>query len=179
MGGAQDGQAAGNIMSLFPLAIIVGSPFLGYVSDQLLRSRKKVIVGTSVVNAACWLAMLLFFDRLSVAALCLLFFIMGVAAGSPGNVGFAAIKESFPARMAGTAIGAVNLAGFFGSVVFQPAIGYVLDSVGKVGAHYQTHGYRIAFLIFRVLTVVALIGALWTKETMSRNGRRHPQTQTT
>ncbi len=156
---------AGNVLSLFPLAIIVGSPFLGYVSDKLLESRKKVIVGTSIGHAACWLLMLFLYDSMPLVVICVVFVLLGIFAGSPANIGFAAVKELFPVRMAGTAIGGQNLAAFFGSAVFQPLAGYVLDLSGKVNAHYPPSAYRNIFLIFFVLAVVALVAGALSKET--------------
>ena len=43
---------AGSILGMLALAMIVGSPFLGWLSDAVLRSRKKVIVLASIVTLA-------------------------------------------------------------------------------------------------------------------------------
>jgi sugar phosphate permease len=156
--------SAGNILLTGPLAIIVGSPFLGYVSDRLVGSRKKVMVASSVIHAACWVIMLAFHGSLSPLVLCLIFFIMGLAAGSPGNVGFAAIKELFPVKIAGTSIGAANLFAFLGGMVYQPIIGCVLDKAGRVQGAYSPQGYRAALWIFLITSLGALLGALLCRE---------------
>ena len=41
---------AGNILGMLALAMIVGSPILGWLSDKVLRSRKKVIVLAAVIT---------------------------------------------------------------------------------------------------------------------------------
>jgi MFS family permease len=161
-------MAAGTILSVFPLATIVGSPFLGYLSDQVLASRKKVIVGTSVIHAACWLVLVLYYDTASALLLCVLFVLMGVAAGSPGNIGFAAVKEIFPVNIAGTSVGAVNFFAFVSGVFFQPLTGYVLDITGTLNGKYPPAAYKTVFAIFLSLSLVALLGGLLSKETNVR-----------
>jgi sugar phosphate permease len=164
-------MSAGTILSIFPLAIIVGSPFLGYLSDRVLVSRKLVLIGTSVLHAGCWLFLLSSYDSLSVPALYVLFFVMGIVAGSPGNVGFSNIKEVFPVNIAGTSIGAANLFAFFGGVLLQPLIGFVLDAAGKISGAYPPSAYRTAFIFFFVISLVSLVSVLFCKETLSRDRR--------
>lgn len=161
----------GNILLMVPLAIIVGSPFLGYLSDKILVSRKQVIVGSSVVHSLCWLILLVFHGSLSIPALYLLFFITGAASSAPGSVGFTATKELFSATIAGTSIGAANLFSFLGGMIFQPVIGYVLDKAGKVQGVYPPSAYKLAFWIFFITSLMSLLGALLSKETISRDKR--------
>ena len=163
-------MSAGTILSIFPFAIMAGSPFLGYLSDRVLVSRKLVLIGTSVLHAACWLFLLSSYSSLSVPALYVLFFVMGIAAGSPGNVGYSNIKEVFPANIAGTSMGAVNLFAFFGGVVLQPVIGYVLDATGKIDGAYPPGAYRTAFVFFFVISLISLVSVLFSRETLSRDG---------
>jgi sugar phosphate permease len=161
-------MSAGTILSIFPVAIIGGSPFLGYLSDRVLVSRKLVLIGSSVLHAVCWLFLLLSYDSLSVPSLGMLFLVMGIAAGSPGNVGFANVKEIFPVQMAGTSIGAVNLFAFFGGVVLQPLIGYVLDMTGKIGGSYPPGAYRTAFIFYAAISLLSLTSVLFARETLYR-----------
>ncbi len=158
----------GNLLSIVPIAIIVGSPLLGYLSDKVFGSRKIVLVGSSVLHCACWVVLLLYTDTVSVGWLCVILFLMGIAAGSPGNVGFANVKEVFPPSMAGTAIGAANLFAFLGGVVLQPLIGYVLDLTGRVGSAYPSSAYRTAFWVFFAASIIALVSVFFTKETLSQ-----------
>ncbi len=161
-------MSAGTILSVFPITIIVGSPLLGYLSDRVLVSRKLVLVGSSVLHVACWLFLLAFYDALPLSFLGVLFVIMGIAAGSPGNVGFANIKEVFPVHMAGTSIGAANLFAFFGGVVLQPLIGYVLDVAGKIGGSYPPVAYRNAFVYYAIISLVSLVSVSFARETLTR-----------
>ncbi|MCX5808535.1 MAG: MFS transporter, partial [Proteobacteria bacterium] len=76
--------------------------------------------------------------------------------------------ELFPLQIAGTAIGAANLFSFFGGIVFQPLIGYILDNAGKIGDAYPPSAYRMALLVFLCINCLALIVSFFSKETLKK-----------
>jgi MFS family permease len=158
--------AAGNILSMIAIGMIVGGPFLGYLSDRVLESRKKVLVGASAVNVLVWCAMVVFLKDFSLPVLFGIFFLMGITTSSIVVIVFTTVKELFPLEMAGTAIGTANLFGFIGGIIFQPLIGYILDIFGKVHGSYQPHAYRWSFWIFLLINLISLISILFTKETI-------------
>ncbi|HVN98033.1 MAG TPA: MFS transporter [Syntrophorhabdaceae bacterium] len=161
--------AAGGILSMIAFAMIFGSPLIGHLSDRTLRSRSKVLVGTSVLNCICWLTMLIFFERLSVPWLFLLFFLLGVTISSVGTLAVVTAKELFPSEIAGTSMGAINLFPFVGAVIFQPFMGYVLDKAGKVGGMYQVHAYKTLLWVLFITSLVALASIMQCRETFKRN----------
>lgn len=157
---------AANILSMIPFAIIVGSPLLGYLSDRVFRSRKKILVGSAAALSLCWLIMLWCMEFLPVSILYVIFFVMGMACGAPASVGFSLVKELFPGNLAGTCIGIVNLAGFLGGAISQPFIGYLLDASGQVNGAYSMSSYRNVFQILFIFSIVVLASALFVKETL-------------
>jgi sugar phosphate permease len=162
------GSAAGNILSMVAFAIVSISPVMGYISDKTLMSRKKVLVGTSVLNVLCWFVMLAFFENLPVPALYVLFFFMGITISSVGTLAIVAAKELFPHEMAGTSMGATNLFPFVGAVIFQPFMGYVLDKGGKAGGMYTPSSYRILIWVLFIASVIALISIMQCRETFKK-----------
>jgi len=162
------GGPAGNILSMVALAIITISPVMGHISDKTLMSRKKVLVGTSVLNVLCWLVMLLFFENLPIAVLYVLFFFMGITISSVGTIAIVTAKELFPHEMAGTSMGATNLFPFIGAVIFQPFMGYVLDKGGKTGGMYTLSSYRILLWVFFITSIIALISIMQCRETFRK-----------
>lgn len=156
---------AGQILSMFPIGTIVGSPFLGYLSDKVFMSRKKVTVGTSVFHCIFWLVMIVFFADLSITILYLLFFLMGLMIGGPGIIGLASVKEQMPAGIGATSMGAVNMAGFVGAFIMQPFIGYLLDLSGKNLQGFNASAYHSIIWILFVISCIALISILFSKET--------------
>jgi len=116
--------AAAAICSLMTICWAVSSPLSGYLSDRMGR-RKPIYLGGCVVAAAGWMAMFY------LPALPLWIFIAAAAVTSlacgPVVIGFAAGKESVPARYLGTLTGAVNIGNMSGPAILQPAVGWVLD----------------------------------------------------
>ena len=158
----------GSILSMVAFAIISVSPVMGYISDKTLGSRKKVLVGTSVLNVLCWLFMLIFFESLSVVVLCVLFFFMGITISSVGTIAIVTAKELFPHEMAGTSMGATNLFPFVGAVIFQPLMGYVLDKGGKIDGMYAPASYKILLWVLFVTSIIALISIMKCRETFKK-----------
>lgn len=160
--------AAGNILSMIAVGMVVGGPFLGYLSDRVLESRKKVLVCASAVNVLVWCVMVAFVDAFSLPVLYGLFFLMGITTSSIVVIVFTTVKELFPLEIAGTAIGTANLFGFFGGIIFQPLIGYILDLAGKVNGAYPPYAYRWTFWVFLGINLISLASAFFSKETMRR-----------
>ncbi len=159
---------SGNILSMVAFAMIFLSPVLGYLSDKILSSRKKILVGTSIINVLCWIVMLLYFDRLSIIGLYILFFFMGITISSVGTIAIIATKEYFPTEIAGTSMGAMNIFPFLGGLAFQPLLGYILDKSGKINDSYLPLGYRSIICLLFFTSVLALISILFSRDTMKK-----------
>ena len=161
-------STAGNILSMVALAMIFGSPLIGHLSDKTLASRKKVLVGSSILNCMCWLFMIVFFEVLSGPFLYILFFFLGVTISSVGALSIVTAKELFPPEIAGTSMGATNLFPIVGAVIFQPLMGYVLDRGGKIDGMYQAHAYKILLWVLFITGFIALISIMQCRETSTK-----------
>jgi len=162
------GSAAGNILSMVAFAIISVSPIMGHISDKTLKSRKKVLVGTSVLNVLCWLIMLIFFENLPASVLYALFFFMGITISSVGTLAIVTAKELFPHEMAGTSMGATNLFPFIGAIIFQPLMGYILDKGGKIGGMYTPSSYKLLLWVLFIASIIALVSIMQCRETFKK-----------
>ena len=157
---------AGQILSMLAVGMIVGSPLLSYVSNNLMRSRKKVIILSSVITVLLTASLAFLTDSIPLVGHYILCFGLGVFSSAIVVIGFTTNKELFPVRMAGTATGLVNFFPFAGGAVFQPVLGYVLEQQGKVGDAFTLSGYQQAFLVLFLCSVIALIASLFIKETL-------------
>lgn len=158
----------GNILSMIAFAMIFISPVLGHLSDKTFSSRKKILVGTSIINVVCWLILAIRFDSLSIGELYVLFFFMGITISSVGTIAIISTKEFFPVEIAGTSMGTMNIFPFIGGLIFQPFLGYILDMGGKIGDSYAPSGYKAVIWILLMGSVLALLSVLFSKETMKR-----------
>jgi len=140
---------AGTILSMIAWGMIIGSPLLGFVSDKLLKSRKKPFV----ICAAK-------------PVLLSLFFIFSICSSSIVIVGFTMTKELFPVEIAGTSVGTVNLFPFLGGAVFMPLLGSVLDAYPLSAAGgYSIKAYATLLMILLISSIIALVCTFFMKET--------------
>jgi len=161
-----DKEAAGRILSMLAIGMIIGSPALSYLSNNVFRARKPVIVMSIVVVVVITGLLAFYTARIPVPGLYLICLGLGIFSSAIVVIGFTATKELYPVQIAGTSIGLVNLFPFSGGAVFQHVLGWVLDTHGKVGDAFTPAGYRSAFLILFFCAIIAFVSSLFIKETM-------------
>jgi len=156
---------AGAVLSMLAWAMILGSPALSYLSDRVLRSRKKVLVGCAGLLLLLTLPLALAPGGFSLAMLYGWCFLLGLSASAVVVIAFTSAKELFPVQIAGTATGLVNLFPFLGGAVMQPLLGMLLASQGGGGGSYDAAAYGGAFWLYVFSAGAALLAALLCKET--------------
>ena len=157
---------AGQILSMLAFGMIIGSPLLSYVSTSVLRSRKKVIILSSIVVLILSACLAFMTERIPMGGHYAICFGLGLFSSAIVVIGFTTNKELFPVQMAGTATGLVNLFPFAGGAVFQPILGYMLEQQGKVDGAFTPAGYQQSFLVLFFCGVIALGASFFIKETI-------------
>ncbi len=156
----------GAVMSMIAYGMIVGSPFLGFLSDRVLRSRKKPFIICTSILTCLLLCLYLVPAGLPKPALYAVFFLLSISASAIVVVGFTTAKELFPVEIAGTSVGTVNLFPFLGGAVFMPLLGKILDMYPKTKAGgYALAGYTTLLLVLLISSVIALVCTFFMKET--------------
>jgi len=151
---------------MLAIGMIVGSPLLSYLSNSVFKSRKKIIVLSSVIVLGLAACLAFITDGIPLMGHYLICLGLGIFSSAIVVVGFTTNKELFPVQMAGTATGLVNLFPFAGGAVFQPVLGYVLENQGRVDNAFTVAGYRQAFLVLFLCGVIALLASFVMKETL-------------
>jgi sugar phosphate permease len=160
---------AGNILGMLALGMIVGSPFLSWMSDKVFHSRKKVIVLSSIITVCVTIPLAFFPGGMNPPGLYLLCFLMGMFNSAVVVVAFTAAKELFPVEIAGTSVGLVNLFPFLGGAVAPPILGAILEAQEKTAIGYSAEAYSKAFLLYFVAALIALAVACFITETMKES----------
>lgn len=155
---------AGNILSMLSIGLIAGSPVLSYISNRILKSRRKVIIICSFINIALCGILFYYTEALSIPVLYALCLGMGIFTSSVVVIVFTTVKEFFPVQIAGTSTGLVNLFPFAGGAVFQQILGWLLQGYSKNNA-FTPAGYHHAFLVLFICAVIACAASLMIKET--------------
>jgi MFS family permease len=148
----------------------VGAPVLGWLSDRIGLRKLPFVAGLALCAVA--MAGLVWIPGLPVWAVTALCLLCGFG-GSAQILGFAAVRESNPERVAGTAIGIVNCLMTGAGALYQPLLGYLLD-LGWTGDMaggarvYATATYSAAFSVLVAGTVVSVLCILAMRETWCR-----------
>jgi sugar phosphate permease len=159
---------AGNILGMLALAMILGSPFISWLSDKVFRSRKKVIVLASVITLCLTIPLAFFPDAMNKPALYLLCFLLGMFNSAVVVVAFTSAKELFPLEIAGTSVGLANLFPFLGGAVAPPILGAILEAQVKTATGYSAEAYSKAFLLYFIFALLALGAACFITETIKK-----------
>ena len=159
---------AGNILGMLALAMIVGSPFVSWLSDNVFHSRKKVLILASVITLGLTIPLAFFPDKMNKPALYLLCFLLGMFNSAIVVVAFTSAKELFPVEIAGTAVGLANLFPFLGGAVAPPILGAILEVQEKTATGYSAEAYSKAFLLYVLFALIALGASCFLTETMKR-----------
>jgi len=167
--GLERTDAAG-VASMMIMGFGVGAPLSGLLSDRLGRRKPPVIAGLTLCTVA--LALLVFVPGLPLWGAATLCFLTGLG-GSVQIANFAAVRESNPVHLSGTAIGVVNGLVTGAGALFQPLIGWLLDLAwdGRIGEGvrlYKIADYQFAFSALLVGTIVGVGCALAMRETNCR-----------
>lgn len=146
-----DRATAGKYLAAIPIGYIIGSAFIGYVSNAVLKSRKLTLILGQVVVVGS-LAMVIYFNHHLPSILLLsLLFVFGLGVSS-GGILYTMAKEMNPSHSA-TAMTLANFAIIMGGAVIQQVVGHYLH------AHGQTlHDYHHIFMLplFGVLVASGL-----------------------
>jgi sugar phosphate permease len=156
----------GDVLSMIALGLIIGSPLMSFLSDRVLKSRKKVMI----LSTAGLTAELIFLNfapsGLPTIALYPVVFLFCLFCSAVVVVAFTTAKELFPIEIAGTSVGTVNFFPFLGGAVMQVGLGWVLDSYPQTAAGvYSLEAYTAVLRILLGAAVIGLICTFLMKET--------------
>jgi predicted MFS family arabinose efflux permease len=134
---------------------MVGLPLGGSISDSLLRSRKKVVLGSMIIFCLLVLIPPWWNERTSWWPIVLTFFGLGLTA-APGQILYAHMKELLPPSMLAQAMTAVNLFTILGAGVMTHLLGFVIGSkpVSLVGPSAFTGLWYVGAVVLVIVSVM-------------------------
>ncbi|NLT37509.1 MAG: MFS transporter [Methanomassiliicoccus sp.] len=142
-----DNATIGTVLTFIGIGMIVSCPISGYISDKILRSRRKVLIIGAVTYTIVWAAIWLMAGHTdSVEAYMVVNFLFGFFGGF-FIVSYAQVKELFPIAIVGTTTAALNIFPFAGGAILQQVTGLML--IDRSVASYQ--GIWLFMLVCMVL----------------------------
>jgi sugar phosphate permease len=157
----------GNIIFFLNLGFIVGGPIFGWLSDNILNTRKWIVVFGLIV--LFFILFILAFLRQGTGFLvfAFLFFSFGLF-GSSGLVMYAQIKEQMPLGMAGTAMAGINCFAFVGAAVFLHGMGHAMQHLYPQ-ASFGPAAFRMVFLVCAAYIFGVTLLYVFTKDTKTNH----------
>ena len=154
--------AAGNLIFLLNIALIVGGPTWGSLSDRVLKTRKGVVVGSLLALSCSILAIALLPKGAGLPILAFLFFCFGFSAGA-ANVLLAHIKDLMPLELAGVAMTGINFFTMLGAAVFLQGLGSLMQRIHPAAA-LGISAFRSAFLLCAASLLFVAFLYLFTRD---------------
>ncbi len=156
---------ASYVTSMLFIGMIIGSPAIGWFSDQIGRRKMPMILG-AIASLIVILA-IMYIPNLSFFALLFLFFALGFVI-SAQIISYPLIAESNPAIFTATAEGLASvliMAGGFMIPVFPMLLNlHWHHAMSDKIPLYSIENYHLAFLIMPIAFVIALIASFFIKE---------------
>jgi sugar phosphate permease len=149
---------AGNTILLTNLGLIIGGPLWGGVSDRLLVSPKRIVVGGLAALAVVMAAMAACSPHTHRSTVALLFFALGLFSGC-GLLMYPHIKELVPAATAGSAMTAINFFTMLGPAVFLQGLGSLMQHLHPQASR-GAEAFQTAIMVCTAALVLA--GALYS-----------------
>ena len=163
-GGCTPMQAS-TILLIGSVFVILMQPVLAWLSDVCLRARKTPLTMCTMLSFAAALAMVFFTGRMNYITLLLHALLLTMAMlASP--LLLTMVKESFPPRLAGTALGCVNMLYPLWTAILQTLFGLILQA-REVDSHPES-AYAAASLIVVVNIGAGLVASFFMRETWGR-----------
>jgi predicted MFS family arabinose efflux permease len=117
----------GNALLLMGVGYMIGLPLFGRISDQVIRSRKKVVLPSFWVMALLILCLAFLPRGVNIAWIYLWFLAIGLAS-APYQIMYSHIKELVPSHVMATSMTGVNLFTMLGAAFLMQAMGLVVEA---------------------------------------------------
>lgn len=150
-------RAAGVLLTLLVIAVMVAGPVLGWLITNNPWYRSTLVIGIVLSIVFVWTAVLVWPGNAPMSLLVLLVVVTGIG-GPASMIGFDFGRTSNPDHRMGSAIGIINQGGFVASLILVIAIGLILDwRTPGSGNDYSPSAFRWAMSFQYVLWAVGLV----------------------
>ena len=157
-------SAASRYVLLLTTGIMVGSVLVGTLAKRLGKIKRVILTGGSIFTIIWFYIIVIANGQPPIWQLPILYLALGITAIC-FMLSFTNVKEVNNPHLSGTATSVANVGGFLGGALLNIFVGYILDlnwdGVLVNGARvYSLGAYKLAFTVFLVMGIVALVATL-------------------
>jgi sugar phosphate permease len=153
----------GNALLWYSLGGVCGAPFWGFLSDRLFKSRKRILVGSSIIATAVWFFPAFIPLSIPESAVSGLLFIAGVTGGG-GVLTHAMVRESYSYEILGIAVGIINFFTFLGGAAFTQLMGHMVEMFPRADGDYPLIAYQSTVMVIFAMWIVRIISVALADE---------------
>jgi sugar phosphate permease len=157
----------GNVLLWYSIGGVCGAPLWGYLSDRLFKSRKKVLMLTTIIVTLLWFVPA--FMPLSIPKWAVPLLLFAITTNwSSIILTHAIVRESFSYQMLGVAVGIMNLFSFLGGAFFTQLMGHLVELFPRVNGDYPFIAYQSTIILIFFASLVRITALAFARE----QGRR-------
>lgn len=154
-------EAANSISMLF-LGTLLGSPFIGAISD-LFRSRQFVML-IGAISSLLIIILIIYLPAMSIMGLMILFFLLGFSTSTQA-ISYPLVTQANDESLTATALGFASVIIMSGGGIVQYVFGWILDKhwheiILKNNHFYSIQDYNHAILLIPFFFMISLILAI-------------------
>lgn len=146
---------AADVLLFLGFGYMIGLPIFGFISDKILKSRKKVLLFSMTGSIVLTSSICFWPDKVDSWLIYSTFFAMGMLA-APGQISYAHMKELVPSSISAQAMTAVNLFTILGAALITQILG--MFPGGDITELSGVKDFRfIWFLGASLLTIISIL----------------------
>lgn len=146
---------AADVLLFLGFGYMIGLPLFGFISDKILKSRKKVLLFSMTGSIVLTSSICFWPDKVDSWLIYSTFFAMGMLA-APGQISYAHMKELVPSSISAQAMTAVNLFTILGAALITQILG--MFPGGDITELSGVKDFRfIWFLGASLLTIISIL----------------------
>lgn len=151
---------AGKLLTILPLGYVIGGPGGGIMLDKFSFKKQTILYSSLSCGIAAWVALLIM-GKSSYFVVVIAFFLSGLSTGGAIPILFTMIRDTFPEKIMGTALGLLNPATFVGAILYQPLSGVIFERFGKLASGSYPHAAYLVLFLFFLLSYILALATAW------------------
>ncbi|MEM2680927.1 MAG: MFS transporter, partial [Candidatus Bathyarchaeia archaeon] len=142
------------VSSATPAGGIIGGPLGGFISDKLLKGRRKPIIVSTLAILSMSTLMLIYLKQ-SLTFLVVSLVLAGLCIQASGGLFFAYIADVLPLKLTGSGAGFLETIGHSAAVIAIYGVGFLVDIYNS---------YTTAFLVFPLISTLGFLTSIKINE---------------
>jgi len=164
----ESSEAAGEILGIMTVGLIIGSPLLSFIGDRLFKNFKVLIIIVTAIQLTLLIFLISPISKQSLSLLNAWFFLFSIVTIAPAPLVLSIVKLTFEPHVSGIAAGLSNSAGLLAGGLLQSICGLTVG-LNSTKAAFTNAEFKEIFVFFIVCSSIALASSFFIRDTIGKN----------